>query len=81
MSPGEVEKMLFDSKMPDSEPEMKLEFVQGDHVNINTGPFEGYEGTIDVVMPDKGMVRVLVTIFGRQAPVELEYWQVEKAED
>jgi transcriptional antiterminator NusG len=81
MSPTEVEKMLFDSKMPDAEPEMKLEFVQGDHVNINTGPFEGYEGTIDVVMPDKGMVRVLVTIFGRQAPVELEYWQVEKAED
>lgn len=81
MSPVEVEKMLFDSKMPDAEPEMKLEFVQGDHVTINTGPFEGYEGTIDEVMPDKGMVRVLVTIFGRQAPVELEYWQVEKGDD
>jgi transcriptional antiterminator NusG len=81
MSPAEVEKMLFDSKMPDAEPEMKLEFTKGDHVTINTGPFEGYEGTIDEVMPDKGMVLVLVTIFGRQAPVELEYWQVEKAAD
>ncbi len=81
MSPTEVEKMLFDSKMPDAEPEMKLEFVSGDHVTIKEGPFEGYEGTIDEVMPDKGMVRVLVTIFGRQAPVELEYWQVEKGED
>jgi transcriptional antiterminator NusG len=81
MSPAEVEKMLFDSKMPDAEPEVKLEFVSGDHVTINEGPFENYEGTIDEVMPDKGMVRVLVTIFGRQAPVELEYWQVEKSED
>jgi transcriptional antiterminator NusG len=81
MSPAEVEKMLFDSKMPDSEPEVKLEFVKGDHVMINEGPFESYEGTIDDVMPDKGMVLVLVTIFGRQAPVELEYWQVEKSGD
>ncbi|HJN80314.1 MAG TPA: transcription termination/antitermination protein NusG, partial [Phycisphaerales bacterium] len=81
MSPAEVEKMLFDSKMPDAEPEVKLEFTPGDHVTINEGPFENYEGTIDEVMPDKGMVRVLVTIFGRQAPVELEYWQVEKSED
>jgi transcriptional antiterminator NusG len=81
MSPAEVEKMLFDSKMPDAEPEVKLEFVSGDHVTINEGPFENYEGTIDAVMPDKGMVRVLVTIFGRQAPVELEYWQVEKSEN
>ena len=81
MSPAEVEKMLFDSKMPDAEPEVKLEFSPGDHVTINEGPFENYEGTIDEVMPDKGMVRVLGTIFGRQAPVELEYWQVEKSDD
>jgi transcriptional antiterminator NusG len=80
MSPAEVEKMLYDSQLPDAEPEVKLEFVPGDHVVINEGPFQNYEGTIDEVMPDKGMVRVLVTIFGRQAPVELEYWQVEKSE-
>jgi transcription antitermination factor NusG len=35
---------------------------------------------VDVVMPDKGLVRVLVSIFGRQAPVELEYWQIEKSD-
>ncbi len=80
MSPGEVEKMLFDSRMPEDEPEIKLEFSPGDLVAIKEGPFENYEGTIDEVMPDKGMVRVLVTIFGRQAPIELEYWQVEKGE-
>ena len=39
-----------------------------------------HEGTVDEVMPEKGLVRVLVTIFGRQAPVELEYWQIAKAE-
>ena len=37
-------------------------------------------GTVDEVMPDKGKVRVLVTIFGRQAPVELEYWQVSRVD-
>ena len=40
---------------------------------------ENYEGTVDEVLPDKGLVRVLVTIFGRQAPIELEYWQINKA--
>jgi transcriptional antiterminator NusG len=80
MSPAEVEKMLFDSRLPEQEPEIKLEFVPGDHVAIKEGPFENYEGTVDVVMPDKGLVRVLVSIFGRQAPVELEYWQIEKSD-
>ncbi|MCH2135301.1 MAG: transcription termination/antitermination protein NusG [Phycisphaerales bacterium] len=81
MTPVEVEKMLFDSRRPEQEPEVKLEFNTGDHVSIKEGPFENYEGTVDEVMPDKGLVRVLVTIFGRQAPVELEYWQIEKSED
>ena len=37
--------------------------------------------TVDTVLPEKGVVRVLVTIFGRQAPVELEYWQIAKSEE
>ncbi len=81
MSPAEVEKMLHDSKLPEESPEVKMEFEPGDNVTINEGPFENYEGTVDEVMPDKGKVRVLVTIFGRQAPVELEYWQVAKVEE
>jgi len=81
MSPAEVEKMLHDSKLPEESPEVKMEFEPGDHVTINEGPFENYEGTVDEVMPDKGKVRVLVTIFGRQAPVELEYWQVSKGDE
>jgi transcriptional antiterminator NusG len=57
-----------------------MEFKPGDPVTITEGPFENYEGTVDEVMPEKGLVRVLVTIFGRQAPIELEYWQIAKAE-
>ena len=80
MSTNEVEKMLFDSRKPDEAPTVKMEFQPGDPVSIKEGPFENYEGTVDEVMPEKGLVRVLVTIFGRQAPVELEYWQISKAE-
>ena len=80
MTPPEVEKMLFDSKLPEELPEIKMEFVSGDNVTINEGPFAEYEGTVDEVLPEKGLVRVLVTIFGRQAPVELEYWQIAKVE-
>jgi transcriptional antiterminator NusG len=80
MAAHEVEKMLFDSRRPEETPAVKMEFAPGDYVTITEGPFESYEGTVDDVLPDKGLVRVLVTIFGRQAPVELEYWQIQKAE-
>jgi transcriptional antiterminator NusG len=81
MAPHEVEKMLFDSRQPEETPTVKMEFAPGDNVTIKEGPFENYEGTVDEVLPDKGLVRVLVTIFGRQAPIELEYWQIQKATD
>ncbi len=81
MSPHEVEKMLFDSRQPEETPEVKMEFECGDNVTISEGPFENYEGTVDEVLPDKGLVRVLVTIFGRQAPIELEYWQIVKVNE
>jgi transcriptional antiterminator NusG len=80
MAAHEVEKMLFDSRRPEETPTVKMEFAKGDHVIIREGPFENYEGTVDEVLPDKGLVRVLVTIFGRQAPLELEYWQINKSE-
>jgi transcriptional antiterminator NusG len=81
MGPNEVEKMLFDSRRPEETPQVKMEFEPGDNVTIKEGPFENYEGTVDDIIPEKGLVRVLVTIFGRQAPVELEYWQIVKAEE
>ncbi len=77
----EIEKMLQDSKKPEDEPTVKLTFDKGEAVTIKEGPFEGYEGTVDELLPEKGLVRVLVTIFGRQAPVELEEWQIVKTVD
>lgn len=81
MKEHEIEKMLRDSRKPDEEPTVKLTFEKGEHVLIKEGPFQSYEGTIDELFPDKGMVRVLVTIFGRQAPIDLEEWQIAKADD
>ena len=79
MAGHEVEKMLFDSRKPEETPSVKMEFEPGDNVTIKEGPFENYEGTVDEILPEKGLVRVLVSIFGRQAPIELEYWQISKA--
>ncbi|MEO1583714.1 MAG: transcription termination/antitermination protein NusG [Planctomycetota bacterium] len=81
MAEHEIEKMLQDSKKPEDEPTIKLSFEKGEAVTIKEGPFEGYEGTVDELFPDKGTVRVLVTIFGRQAPVDLEEWQIAKADE
>ena len=81
MAEHEVQKMLLDSRKPTDEPTVKLSFEKGEHVLIREGPFQNYEGTVDELMPEKGLVRVLVTIFGRQAPIELEEWQIAKADE
>ncbi|HYE63284.1 MAG TPA: transcription termination/antitermination protein NusG [Phycisphaerales bacterium] len=81
MKDHEIEKMLKDSRKPEDEPSVKLVFGKGEHVVIKEGPFQSYEGTVDEVFPEKGIVRVLVTIFGRQAPIDLEEWQIGKAEN
>jgi transcriptional antiterminator NusG len=81
MAEHEVEKMLRDSQPATDEPTIRLSFQKGEHVIIKEGPFENYEGSVDELFPEKGMVRVLVTIFGRQAPVDLEEWMISKVED
>ncbi len=80
MSTEEVDKMLYDSQAPEEVTEVKLEFAKGDHVNVKDGPFMGYEGTVDDIFPEKGVVRVLATVFGRQTQIDIEYWMIEKAE-
>ncbi|GAB4551191.1 MAG: hypothetical protein Tsb0013_13160 [Phycisphaerales bacterium] len=75
----EIEKMLLDSRKPEDVGEIRMVFEKGEAVTIKEGPFENYEGTVDELIPEKGLVRVLVTIFGRQAPIELEEWQIAKA--
>ncbi len=79
MAQGDVDKMLMQADRPEDTSTLALEFGKGDQVKIKEGAFENFEGTVDEVLPDKGLIRVIVTIFGRATPVELEYWQVEKA--
>ena len=78
LSPPEVEKILNTLKGKDESPEVKIDLTAGDGVKIKEGPFENFDGVVDETFPAKGTVRVIVTIFGRATPVDLEYWQVEK---
>ena len=80
MSLPEIEKMLAASKAPEETPTVKMEFVKGDPIKVKEGPFENMEGTVDELLPAQGKVRVIVTIFGRATPLELEYWMIDKAE-
>jgi len=59
----------------------KVNFSTGEIVKILDGPFLNLTGEIDKIDPDKGTLKVSVSIFGRFTPVELEFWQVEKADD
>jgi len=56
----------------------KVAFEPGEMVKITDGPFMNFTGAVDEVDPDRGKLKVSVAIFGRSAPVELEYWQVER---
>lgn len=78
MGPHEVERVLSGMRATEEAPQLKIAFKVGDRVKINDGPFESYNGVVDDVNEVKGMVRVIVTIFGRETPVELEYWKVEQ---
>jgi transcription termination/antitermination protein NusG len=57
----------------------KVNFEAGETVKINDGPFLNFSGVIEEIEPERGKLKVTVNIFGRNTPVELEYWQVEKA--
>jgi transcription termination/antitermination protein NusG len=59
-------------------PKPKVSFEEGDTVRVIDGPFANFQGVVDDVFPDKGRVRVKVSIFGRETPVDLEYIQVSK---
>jgi len=77
MEEHEVERLLGNMERTSEKPKVKIQFEKGESVKIKEGPFESFDGIVDEVNPDKGIVKVIVTIFGRPTPVELEYWQVE----
>jgi len=79
MPTPDVEKMLAAAVKPEDAPTLaNLSFKKGDKVKVREGPFENFEGLVDEINTQKGTVRVIVTIFGRATPIDIEYWQVEQ---
>jgi len=72
----EVEKIL--QRMSEEPPKVKMSLRLGEAVRIVDGPFTDFEGTVDEINEEKGKVKVLISIFGRPTPVELDFLQVEK---
>lgn len=78
MLPHEVTRIVATQEEKiDKTPKLQIRFQTGDHVKINEGTFENFEGEVDVIDTTSGRVTVMINIFGRSTPVELEYWQVE----
>jgi transcriptional antiterminator NusG len=74
----DVQKILAKSEeKTDEQPKLKIKFKKGDRVKINEGTFENFEGDVDSIDEANGRVIVMINIFGRSTPVELEYWQIE----
>ena len=78
MSDVDVAKMLHQAEHAQETPSVQMEFNKGDQIKIKGGSFEGFEGDVDDIDTEKGTVRVIVTIFGRRTPLDIEYWQLEK---
>jgi len=76
ISQTEVDRLL--SRMGEAEPKYKIDVSEGDAVKITDGPFKDFEGKISEVNEAKGTVKVLVNVFGRETPVELDFLQVKK---
>ncbi len=78
LTPDEVNSVLYRQASSAERPRPKLTFEKNENVKIIDGPFANFSGKIDEVNGDRNTLRVLVTIFGRQTPVELDFLQVEK---
>ena len=78
LSKEEVDHILEQVRDAAEKPKPKYTFEKGDHVRINEGPFTSFNGVVDEVNSDKSTLKVMVTIFGRATPVELDFLQVEK---
>jgi transcriptional antiterminator NusG len=78
ISDEEAERILNRMEAGKMKPQPKYYFESGDEIRVIDGPFTNFNGTVEEVNPEKGKIKVLVSIFGRSTPVELEFVQVTK---
>lgn len=78
MRDTDVAKMLLEVDKPEEAPSIKVEFKKGDLIKVREGAFESFEGAVESIDQDRGIVKVIVEIFGRSTPLDIEYWQIEK---
>ncbi len=76
LAASEIEVLM--KRMGVQEPKYKIDIAVGERVKITDGPFKDFDGKVSEVEPEKGRVKVLVTIFGRETPVELDFLQIKK---
>jgi transcriptional antiterminator NusG len=74
----EVKRLLGQIEENEEAPRPKVAFQVDDQVRVMDGPFSGFQGVVEEVRPDKGKLKVLLSMFGRDTPVELDFIQVEK---
>jgi len=80
LSEEEISSILFRTDSSKEQPTLKIKFEKNESVRITEGPFANFNGVVDEVNEDRQTVKVMVTIFGRSTPVELEFGKVEKVE-
>ncbi len=78
LSEEEVNQIVYRVNVGKDKPKIKVKFEKNETVRITDGPFANFNGTVDEVNEDRETLKVMVTIFGRATPVELEFGQVEK---
>ncbi len=76
LSPAEVERIFKQAQ--EQEPVVKIDLAVGDKIMVLSGPFKDFEGEVIEVSPERSKLKALLSIFGRETPVELEFNQVEK---
>lgn len=74
----EEEVEAIQKQMGMEQPRPKIDFEVGENVKVRSGPFEGFVGSIDNIDPEKGKLKVLVSMFGRETPIELDLSQIER---
>lgn len=76
LSAEEAEQII--NKMGEGEPKFRIDVVPGEKIRVLSGPFENFMGTVEEINFEKGKLRVTISMFGRETPIELDFYQIEK---